>query len=437
MVGLGQMVSACAVLAVALSVRWSQRGDDTEQQRWRRACGAREMQHLSELPVQGMHVLSSAIDACEDRADSFAVKLWVDGFSDSPKLLELSCRSSGSSAEELLEPVRRAVKAERPRLHRRLVSSGAMSKAVVSELRRPPPRRSWKLFTALGAEVLAHEASDALRECGTLYLFEGGSFMWPPVRPGHRVTVPTGQEGSSVTLTTVAIVPRIFTLSRLLTPADAAIVISQAEPEMKTSAVQAQAAKDTQESRGRTSTQCLLPESNISRRLGKEIHTLLRVPGSHGEPANVLRYTEGQHYAAHNDHFPQQEGDGGRNRLATVFVHLAAPKRGGATHFPLAVGAGDPVTVPPAEIVNVRCGESGVKVPSVEGTATLFYSLRADGAPDPFSLHAGCPPESGTKWAIANWVWNEAVSAASDPEATDPDASSFLGWLRTVGRINT
>ena len=123
--------------------------------------------------------------------------------------------------------------------------------------------------------------------------------------------------------------------------------------------------------------------------------------GSHGEPANVLRYTEGQHYAAHNDHFPQQEGDGGRNRLATVFVHLAAPKRGGATHFPLAVGAGDPVTVPPPEIVNVRCGESGLKVPSVEGTATLFYSLRADGAPDPFSLHAGCPPESGTKYGAS------------------------------------
>ena len=148
MAGLGQVVSACAVLAVALSVHRSQRGAVSEQQRWRRACGAREMQHLSELPVQGMHVLSSAIDACEDGADSFAVKLWVDGFSDSAKLLELSCRP-GSSAEELLEPVRRAVKVQRPQLHRRLVSSGAMSKAVVSELRRPPPRRSWKLFLSL------------------------------------------------------------------------------------------------------------------------------------------------------------------------------------------------------------------------------------------------------------------------------------------------
>ena len=42
------------------------------------------------------------------------------------------------------------------------------------------------------------------------------------------------------------------------------------------------------------------------------------------------------------------------------------------------------------------------------GKATLFYSLRPDGAPDPFSLHGGCPPiGSGQKWAVNKWVWSK------------------------------
>ena len=36
----------------------------------------------------------------------------------------------------------------------------------------------------------------------------------------------------------------------------------------------------------------------------------------------------------------------------------------------------------------------------------LSLSLRPDGAPDGFSLHAGCPPEgSGSKWAVNKCEW--------------------------------
>jgi len=47
-----------------------------------------------------------------------------------------------------------------------------------------------------------------------------------------------------------------------------------------------------------------------------------------------------------------------------------------------------------------------LQVKPVRGTALLFYNLRPDGAGDPFTEHAGCPPKDGEKWAANKWVWN-------------------------------
>ena len=67
-------------------------------------------------------------------------------------------------------------------------------------------------------------------------------------------------------------------------------------------------------------------------------------------------------------------------------------------------------------------GQPGLKVEPKPGKATLFYSLRPDGAPDPFSLHSGCAPHGvgrgsspgggktkkmSEKWAVNKWVWSE------------------------------
>ena len=49
----------------------------------------------------------------------------------------------------------------------------------------------------------------------------------------------------------------------------------------------------------------------------------------------------------------------------------------------------------------------GIKVAPVKGRAVLFYSVRPDGAPDPFSLHGGCAVRKGVKWAVNQWVWTK------------------------------
>ena len=81
---------------------------------------------------------------------------------------------------------------------------------------------------------------------------------------------------------------------------------------------------------------------------------------------------------------------------------MQAPEKGGETHFPRAGGRPKPSTY--------RCIDGmpqGLKIEPRRGSAVLFYSLRPDGVTDPFSLHGGCPPLAGTKWAVNKWVWSE------------------------------
>ena len=102
----------------------------------------------------------------------------------------------------------------------------------------------------------------------------------------------------------------------------------------------------------------------------------------------------------------------GGNRLATILWYLESPSQGLETHFPCAetpeqssrfVCSGGLGTE--GYPVGRKCGSSiqstGVKVRPHPGRAALFYGLRPDGAPDGYSLHAGCPPEgNGDKWAV-------------------------------------
>jgi hypothetical protein len=155
---------------------------------------------------------------------------------------------------------------------------------------------------------------------------------------------------------------------------------------------------------------------------------------------------------------------GERNRLATLLWYMAAPDQGGETHFPRAGGLDIPQTFkckysssrkPSLATVNAsdqprlqsrwlegiftdraegdaEAGTGNTVLLAAAGTRparpqhppicavfgsftpqlwlTVSRNLSAqDGAPDPFSLHGGCPPEGdGKKWAVNKWVWSKA-----------------------------
>ncbi|CAN5671621.1 hypothetical protein BH23PSE2_BH23PSE2_03380 [soil metagenome] len=106
----------------------------------------------------------------------------------------------------------------------------------------------------------------------------------------------------------------------------------------------------------------------------------------HAEYLTVLRYEPGQEYRPHRDYVPpgaiERDRPQAGNRARTICVYLNDVEAGGATEFPV----------------------PGVKVAPKAGTAVVFDNLRADGSPDPDTLHAGLPVERGVKWLATLWL---------------------------------
>ncbi|GAA0673907.1 prolyl 4-hydroxylase [Sphingomonas insulae] len=107
----------------------------------------------------------------------------------------------------------------------------------------------------------------------------------------------------------------------------------------------------------------------------------------HGEPLQGQRYAVGQEFKGHTDYFEPQGADYAKycsvagNRTWTVMVYLNEPQAGGATRFK----AIDKIVQP----------ETGKMV--------AWNNRRADGSPNPATLHQGMKVRAGTKYVITKW----------------------------------
>ena len=431
----------CAGYGLALAAAWvcALALDGAEPAAGALECGPRDTVHLSDVPAQGMHVLSAAAgpaSLCETGGTgSFSLSVWTDGYpsAGAPPTLEMPCPDAAASAEAWLLPrVRKLVQEERPRLHRRLraeLPEGVTSHVLdwLSTTAGPEPELAGRhgFFTPHGTAVEGTPAAllRALGECGTVYLFEAGNFLWPGVRVGHNWTVqartpfaymlPWPRFREAYTLTTLSLTPRVFSIT-LLSDFESQWLQYFASEMMAAPARQT----SVWGSRGRTSTQLGLAkgEDTVVSAVESRVQQIMRVPAERSEPCQVLRYESGQKYSHHTDYFDaalySHQPDlaemtaGGKNRLVTVLWYIAAPSSGGHTAFPRAGGLGPPAEEDAATL-GCAAGDAGLRVAPVAGTATVFYNLRPDGATDPFSLHAGCPVD-GTKpkWAANQWLWN-------------------------------
>lgn len=133
----------------------------------------------------------------------------------------------------------------------------------------------------------------------------------------------------------------------------------------------------------------------------------------------VLKYGYKQHYHVHYDYFDpaMYPGDkrwaSGHNRLATVFFYLTSVQEGGQTVFPYA-------NTPEREHAAIHAygpcedaASTALKVPAVAGHAIIFYHMHpkghVNGELDHTSLHGGCDPIAGEKWAANYWIRNGPV----------------------------
>jgi len=166
----------------------------------------------------------------------------------------------------------------------------------------------------------------------------------------------------------------------------------------------------------RTSQSTFLNAGNdaILKNIEHRTASLTRVPRTHQEYVQVLRYGTNEKYDAHHDYFDPRSyrsdpntlnliQHGKRNRFATVFWYLTTVDEGGHTIFPRAGG------LPPVRS-HSDCSK-GLKVQPQKGKVIIFYSLDATGAMDELSLHGACPVgENNVKWAANKWIWNAPMS---------------------------
>jgi len=254
-------------------------------------------------------------------------------------------------------------------------------------------------------------------------MMEGGQWLWPPVKVGHVHEIPGLTAPGVVTrVVTLCLKPLVVEVENFLSAGETQHIINAASPHMAKSGV---ALKDADKGKAakewRTSSQYFLPTAGdrMLEKVDERVMFLTRIPISHAEYIQVLRYNHMEHYSAHHDFFdpaayannPETLASvehGAKNRLATVFFYLNNVSAGGQTNFPRAQTAEFPHGGPqPRDYFD--CSK-GLSVYPSEGKVIIFYSMLANGEMDDLSLHGGCDVllEEETKWSANFWLWNKA-----------------------------
>ncbi|XP_027360888.1 probable prolyl 4-hydroxylase 9 isoform X1 [Abrus precatorius] len=130
----------------------------------------------------------------------------------------------------------------------------------------------------------------------------------------------------------------------------------------------------------------------------EKIAKATKIPSTHGEAFNILRYEVGQRYNSHYDAFnPTEYGPQKSQRLASFLLYLTDVPEGGKTMFPFENGLNMDGSYGYEDCI-------GLRVRPRKGDGLLFYSLFPNGTIDPTSLHGSCPVLKGEKWVATKWI---------------------------------
>jgi len=260
-----------------------------------------------------------------------------------------------------------------------------------------------------------------------VFVVELGVWIWPPVRVGFE-HVAEGVDGDAPkVLRTLSLRPVIFEVSDFIQPSECEEVMRlgkmQGLTESKGVMQSADLKKGTAAKEFRTSKQAWLhnQQAGSVKRLDGRTANLTRVPASHNEAVQVLRYDEGNYYHGHMDwaelelYRDQRElwlshHYGHNDRLATLFWYLNDVPDGGETIF---LKHGQTIC-PTYEQRNcpgapepdmTSCSKGGLKVRPTRGTVILWYNYHPSGRGDRNALHMGCPVGPGlVKWSGNKWI---------------------------------
>lgn len=175
-----------------------------------------------------------------------------------------------------------------------------------------------------------------------------------------------------------------YMLAGFLDPAACAALIGQIDRDVRPSTI----ADANGDDAFRTSTTCDLDHRDpIVSVVNAKLHDLTGIPLEYGEPLQGQRYEVGQQFKAHTDYFDPHGADWETyctvpgQRSWTLMVYLNEPGAGGATRFLATAKMHQPET----------------------GKLLAWNNVRADGQPNPDTLHHGMKVRKGRKYIITKW----------------------------------
>jgi len=270
----------------------------------------------------------------------------------------------------------------------------------------------------VGEKEFGNGSVEQLVKNGMVLLYEGGGFVWPGIRIGFKRIIPvTGyvsNDEKNLEIETLSVHPLILSVKEFISENECDHIIKISGAGMEYSEVSLMDKDKGRPSSDFRTSQSFFLEANdeVMHALETRTASLTRIPKTHQEHTQVLRYGHSEKYDAHLDYFdaelykedPAMQAMidyGRRNRLATVFWYLSDVEEGGHTIFPRFNGA-------PQPWVFDDCTK-GLKVKPEKGKVIVFYNMLPNGDGDPLSLHGACPVEKGIKWAANKWIWNHPM----------------------------
>lgn len=182
--------------------------------------------------------------------------------------------------------------------------------------------------------------------------------------------------------------PRMVLFGNLLSDAECAQIIADAQPTMARSRTVGTQTGGEEVNPQRTSHGMFYTrgQTPVIERLEARIAKLLRWPVAHGEGLQVLNYHLGAQYQPHHDYFNPQEPSSapilrrGGQRVGTLVIYLNDVPAGGCTYFP----------------------QTQLRIHPRKGHA-VFFSYPSPQA-HTLTLHGGDPVLQGEKWIATKWL---------------------------------
>lgn len=185
--------------------------------------------------------------------------------------------------------------------------------------------------------------------------------------------------------------PFIYQLHQFMSPEECQHFLQISNNRFERSFVTGKSGSDSTDN-VRTSYSCVLKESEtaIVRQIEERAAQICRVPITHVEGLQIVRYHPGQKYDPHCDYFHHAKIP--NQRYATILVYLNDDFEGGTTRF-----------VDPSvnKEVTPKTGEAvfwyNSWVPPEKRQSGEYYCFKE-------SMHQGSAPTSGVKYAVNIWV---------------------------------